>query len=306
MKTETLRSRFRSLCAALLANAAFSLATGCSLIILASRLAPVIGAGVSPAIPLAIGAGLLPFGGFLVWLGTRRAPDTLLALVVSAADLGWVAGSGLLLGFASGRLSATGIVLVVAIAALVLGFALGQLRGIRAAFAADGPDHRRFRVCFDFAGEGRAEEIWKNVANFGEVARFAPTLASSGLRAGQEPAQGAIRDCADLAGRSWSERCTVLNHETRELTMEFLTREPGFPFPFLEMTGGWSVRTESGRPVVRVWWEGVPKFPLLDPVILPLLARQAKSQFSVMVRRLGLSGGGTQAGAAGLLALAPC
>ncbi|MDP3073196.1 MAG: SRPBCC family protein [Opitutaceae bacterium] len=306
MKPTAPRSRATLLRVALLANAAFSLVTGSGLLFFASGLAPMIGAEVAPVILAVIGGLLLPFGAFTGWLGTRPAPDTLLALLISLADLGWVLGSGLLLVLASGQLTSQGIALVVVIAALVLGFALGQLRGIGTAFAADARDRARFRVCFEFTGGGDPREIWGNLANFGEVARFAPTLASSRLRDGEEPAEGAIRDCADLANRRWSERCTVLNHQTRELSLEFLTREPGFPFPFLEMTGGWSVRTESDRTVVRVWWEGLPKFPLLNPVILPLLAHQAKSQFPVMVRRMGLSGSRSVAGGPALLALAPC
>ena len=306
MKSTTPRSRSGLLRRALLANAAFSLVTGAGLLIFAAGLAPVIGPGVAPVVLTIMGGLLLPFGAFTAWLGTRPAPDTVLALLVSLADLGWVLGSGLLLAVAAGQLSAQGVALVVVIAALVLGFALGQLGGIAAVYATDGRDASRFRVCFDFSGHGDPATIWGHLANFGEIARFAPMLASSSVRAGGPPVEGAIRDCADHAGRRWSERCIRLDAETRELNMEFLAREPGFPFPFLAMTGGWHVQAGSGGATVRVWWEGVPKFPMLNPVILPLLAHQARRQFPVMLRRMGLADGNTSRTAPARLTLAPC
>ena len=88
--------------------------------------------------------------------------------------------------------------------------------------------------------------------------------------------------------------------------MEFLAREPGFPFPFLAMTGGWHVRAESGGTAVRVWWEGEPKFPALNPLILPLLAHQARRQFPGMLRGMGLAGDGGRFTGSALLTLAPC
>jgi hypothetical protein len=195
--------------------------------------------------------------------------------------------------------------LVIIVAVMVLGFALGQLRGIAQTYFAGPGDRSRFRVCFDIKSDGEADVIWQNLASLGEIARFAPSLASSSLRDKTPAAAGTIRDCADQAGRRWSERCTVLDHERKELVVEFLTREPGFPFPFLEMTGGWSVQREADGALVRVWWEGRPKYPALNPVILPLLAWQARRQFPVMVRLM--SGQNVmQTGSPSLLTVAPC
>jgi hypothetical protein len=296
METVPDRSKPSLLRGALLANAVFSLTTGAGLLLFAGRLAPLIGADVPPLLLAAIGAALLPFGGFTAWLGRRRNPDPVIALAVSLADLGWVAGSALLLALAHRSLSATGVALVLAVAVMVLAFALGQLRGIMRAYAAGPGDGARFRVCFDLRSDGDAGTIWRNLARLGEIARFAPSLAASGLRDDANPGAGAIRECTDRAGRRWSERCTALDHERRELAVEFLTREPGFPFPFAEMTGGWSVRAEPDGALVRLWWEGRPQYPALSPVILPLLAWQARRQFPVMVglmagQRVAVAGG---------------
>ncbi len=266
---------------ALAANAAFSLITGSVLAIASASVAPLVSVNASPWIFAVIGAGLLLFGVFVAWLANRPAPDPLLALAVSIGDLTWVIGTAILLAVANGTLKLVGMAAMSLVAVCVLGFAIGQLRGISRLYVKDGDS--RFRVCLDIHSRGSEMAIWRNLANLGAISRFAPSLASSSLRSGTEPAVGCIRDCVDKGGRSWSERCTSIDHEKRTLVMEFLAKEPGFPFPFVEMSGGWSVREGARGTVVKVWWEGTPKFPLLNALILPLLSWQARRQFPAVV-----------------------
>jgi len=269
---------------ALSANAVFSLLTGSVMVISSSTVASLLGHGVEPLIFVVIGAGLLPFGAFVAWLASRSTPEPLLALAVSIGDLIWVAGSVVLLAVASEFLKPAGLVATVVVAMFVLGFAIGQLKGIARLYSQGSGG--RFRVCFDINSNGNANMIWGNLADLGAISRFAPTLVSSSLRSDSGPTAGCIRDCVDTAGRSWSERCKLIDHEQRTLVMEFLANDPGFPFPFVEMSGGWSVHDGAHGARVRVWWEGMPKFPRLNSLLLPLLAWQARCQFPAVVAAL--------------------
>jgi hypothetical protein len=136
------------------------------------------------------------------------------------------------------------------------------------------------------ASTGDAETIWRNLIDLGGIARFAPSLASSGMRGNAVPAAGVVRDCVDRSGRRWSEQCVAIDEVERRLVMKFMAQEPGFPFPFTEMNGGWLVRETDGGTMVRVWWDGQPRYPLLNPFVLPLLAWQARGQFPEVVMKL--------------------
>lgn len=272
---------------ALLANAAFSLITGSMLAATPLQISALLSDGVPPWTFAWIGAVLVPFGGFVAWLAFRRIMDPMLALAVSIADLAWVAGTAVLIALAGDMLKPSGIVAIIVVATFVFGFAIGQLMGITRLYVK--PGECRFRVCLDINSDGDADVIWENLANLGDVARFAPTLTSSVLRGNAEPGVGSIRTCIDRSGRSWSERCVGFDHERKEMVMQFLAEELGFPFPFAEMSGGWSIQTLPSGAVVRVWWEGLPKYPHLNAVLLPLLSWQARRQFPDMVLRM--SGG---------------
>lgn len=304
MKSAPHSRKFASLRAALNANALFSLTTGLGLACFSNQLAPILTSGVPPVLLGVIGAALVPFGAGVAWLGTRQNPETMVALFVSLADLGWVAGSAIVLILAPAHLTPLGIGAVVAVALCVLGFALGQLRGIARAYGTAGGS-ARFLVCFDVVSNGSADLIWRNLCDLGGIARFAPMLAASTLRDGTQPGPGAIRDCADRSGRRWSERCAALDHGQMKLMMEFLTHEPGFPFPFAEMTGGWSVKPTASGSQIQVWWEGRAKYPRLNGLVMPLLAWQARRQFPVIVKNL--SGQTSADGTHSMIpAIAPC
>lgn len=304
MQTSSASPNSRLLRAALLGNAAFSIGSGAALVAFSPAVASVLGPGVSPALLFAIGVTLLGFGSFAAWLGSRSRPSPLIALGVSLADLGWVGGTALGLPFVQNQLSAAGCLLAIAVALAVLGFALGQLAGIARVYAIRA-DASHFRICLEVETDGDADLIWREIANFGGIARFAPMLAFSRLRDDAAPAVGVIRECADQGKRRWSERCTVLDHERRDFEVEFLAREPDFPFPFAGLKGGWTVRPAAAGAMVRIWWEGTLKNRILAPVIPPFFAWQAQRQFPPMIQRMAGSGISAATGSR-ILAVIPC
>src|SRR5687767_14483038 len=100
MPTTDRPPEFRPLRRALALNAAFSLLTGLLMILFTAPIAMLLGRGIPPALVFSIGVSLVPFGGLMVWLATRRHPAPSLALVISGADMCWVAGSALVLALA--------------------------------------------------------------------------------------------------------------------------------------------------------------------------------------------------------------
>jgi len=273
---------------ALLANAAFSFLCGSVLTLLSARIGSVLGENVPGLIVETIGIALVPFGLFAAWVATRRFPPMTLALFISVADLAWVVGSMVLIAIARDALSGAGLGLVGVVALVVFAFAAGQLRGIAHAYRPNPGEPRQIRVCIAVHTAGDAETVWRNVADMGNMARFAPVLATSAMRDGETPQVGAVRECSDHAQRRWAERCSRLDASRRELDVEFLAHEPGFPFPFVALRGGWRVQSESTGAVVSIWWEGTLRHAMLAAVLPVLLAWQARRQFAVVVGRMAM------------------
>ena len=126
---------------ALRGNALFSALSGLTLLVAAGPLAPVLGV---PGLALrVVGAVLLPFAVGL-WLNARRATVVRAeAWLAVALDLAWVGGSVALIGAELWPLETAGVVAVIAVAAVVLGFAglqaLGLVRAAARRGLAEGP-----------------------------------------------------------------------------------------------------------------------------------------------------------------------
>jgi hypothetical protein len=88
----------------------------------------------SPALLAIIGAGLLVFAGVLLSQARRDTIDPRVAWTIAAMDVAWVMGSVAVLE--AGILTVAGNVVVAAVAAVVLLFALLEIRGARGLRAA--------------------------------------------------------------------------------------------------------------------------------------------------------------------------
>lgn len=264
--------RYRRVRSALLANAALSGVFGALLVLDAEWCAGALG-GLSEFAYHALGVALVGFGLTVALTGARSQPDSRAALAISVADLAWVVVTAtlpLVLTF-----TRVGLLAIVAVDGAVVGLALSQLSGIERAFRVHLDQTGLHRVCVEVASGAPAGELWKVVARLEDIVRYAPTLQYSRLRGDGLSGAGAVRECADLAGRCWAERCTRWDPQCRSLELAFLSDEPSFPFPFRTMRGGWDVLERGAGARVRVWWEMSPRERWATPFILPLMAAEA-------------------------------
>lgn len=110
------------------ANGAFSTLSGLAFTLGSGAIAGAIGL-TDPRVLLAVGAGLLGFAGFLFFLSSRPEIPTATAMQIVWADLAWVIGTVPLV--ALGLLNGTGTIAALAIADVVLVFAVLQYLGVR-------------------------------------------------------------------------------------------------------------------------------------------------------------------------------
>jgi hypothetical protein len=123
MSSETLRHAFT-------ANGLFSLASGLVFLLGGSALGAVLGLPDGPILQI-LGAGLLPFGAWLVWLSRRPDLTPRAGRMVSIMDAQWVVGTLVLLAGWPELLNTTGRTLAVGIALVVAAFAFWQLQAAR-------------------------------------------------------------------------------------------------------------------------------------------------------------------------------
>lgn len=271
---------------ALLSNALFSTLSGLTLISFSETIRSAIGVG-EPILYQLVGLGLLGFASVVAWVGTRKPVNPFLALLISLADFLWVIGTGLglLILLAFSLLQPLGILILVGVAAIVLFFGLRQLQGIQAMYAISGrPDTHR--LCVAVVTPASPEKIWPILADLPSIGRYSPNLTQVILRNQAESGVDAIRQCTDVHGKTWGEHCQRYDPQTRTVEFKFLADEPGFPYPFKTMWGGWQVSPNGAGSTVTIWFEVTPKHRLTHPIILALTARNLAKGFGEIVARM--------------------
>lgn len=264
------RNRFLPLRRALGVNAVFSTSCGLLLLSLPAGVASFVGAGPDLLYQL-IGAGLLIFALAIAFLVKQSEPLPAAALIVSIADLGWVAGSALLLAIASTYLSAPGIAIIVFVALIVGGAACSQLYGIYRVFAAPEIGSDAYRIRLEFPVMAPPEQMWSRIRDLGNIDQYTSDLAESFLRGDAEVAPGAVRECKNLRGDRWAEECTLIDDTHNELELRFLCEEPNFPFPVEKMKGGWKVRPNASGAIVKIWWVAQYTPAIISPFLFSLM-----------------------------------
>lgn len=277
-----------SLRVALMANAIFSLT--CALFMLVYPAAVGEWLGIQAQFTLqVVGIGLLAFAAELIFQATRRRIVTWRALLASAADFSWVAGSIVLLLVFPQLFSPLGTALVFAVAGAVFVFGAWQLWAAGRAHSID--QSGEYRHCIVIETNVLAEKMWRVVGNFGDIQSYMPSLKRSMILDGKAPGVGVIRACEDRAGKQWSEECIAFE-PGRSFAVRFVAEAPDFPFPARSMRGGWEVTPSNAGSQVMVWWELTLKSKLLAPIILPLLAFRADSDFAKIIRRMAIAAEG--------------
>ena len=280
----------KTLKTALLSNAVFSTLSGLTFMIDSQFVADLVGLG-APLLYQIIGAGLLGFAGYVAWTATRKPINTYAALQISLGDLLWVLGTILVIVLAFNSLNSAGIVAMLIVAGFVLTFALLQLKGMGQVYAVPGKSNTH-QVCVAVDTPEPVDKMWSIVADLERIQDYSPHLAKVILRNGAEPGIDAVRQCTDNKGKTWAEHCTRYDHEARALDVIFLADEPGFPYPFKTMTGGWEVVPNGGRSTVNIWFEVTPKYGLAHSIILALMAKDLVKNFGDVVARMAAAARG--------------
>ena len=117
----------------LLVNGLATAMTGIAALVGAPWLPSVLGPA-SPALLAIIGAGLIVFAGVLLVQARRETIDPRVAWTIAVMDVAWVVASVAVME--TGLLTIIGNVVVAAVAAVVLVFAILEIRGARALGAA--------------------------------------------------------------------------------------------------------------------------------------------------------------------------
>lgn len=262
---------------ALGANALFSAACGIACLFFTTSIASVMG-DVDLWFLRLLGAALLLFAVFLLWLIRRPSPHPIASLFVTLADLGWVVSSLVLLVLGPDAISAEGQFLIAGVAAMVLLFALLQMAGLRAQ-TANRSGRTAARSAFDIrrSVSAPAEAIWERVRDLEAIGRFYPVLREvevDGASAG-EGLEGARRTCENHQGQRWTEEVLAWDDHGRSMTLAFDTAAPKFPFPVTEMYGGWRVEAAGGHTEVVVWFEFTVRGGVFGEILAPVIAHQS-------------------------------
>jgi hypothetical protein len=118
----------RTLRHAFTGNAIFSLVSATIFVVGGGAIATLV--GLPSELPLQlVGAGLVPFGVYLLWLSRRDELTRRDGRIVSLIDAEWVFGTAILLIGWPELMNTTGHAVAVAIAAVVGGFAIWQWAG---------------------------------------------------------------------------------------------------------------------------------------------------------------------------------
>lgn len=189
---------------ALSTNAITSGATGVVLALGSPWLDRLLGAHAG--VLAGVGIGLVLFAAGIMAALARPASLVRAAPAVIAADLAWVAGAAVVVP--ADVLTPLGDLLLVAVSAVVAGFAGAQALGLRRAGSAERLGVRPVELSGSREVSAPPQEAWAMVADAAGYAAFAPGIAAA-------TTDGAVRDgmqrtCTDEAGNAWSESCTLL------------------------------------------------------------------------------------------------
>ncbi|MCU0498810.1 MAG: SRPBCC family protein [Anaerolineae bacterium] len=285
MQTITLKT-------ALLANALFSILSGLMLILFSDAVRSLIGIGELILYQF-VGVGLLGFASIVIWTATRNPINTFLAMMISLADFLWVIGTLLVILGVFSLLQPLGMLILLGVGAIVLFFGVRQLQGIQEVYTISG-DPNTQRLCVAVVTPASADQLWPMIADLPSIQRYSPNLTQVILRNQAESGVDAIRQCTDVRGKTWAEHCQRYDHQMRRVDFKFLADEPGFPYPFKTMLGGWQVTPNPNGTgsTVTIWFEVTPKYRAAHPIILAFLARNFARSFGELVARMTAAANG--------------
>jgi hypothetical protein len=297
----------RQLRAALLGNAVFSATTGIAMALAPEDIARLAGLD-APALLRLLGLGLLAFAAVVLWIGTRERLRALLAVLISLADLTWVAASVAFILISPSVMPAGSTSAVLLVALAVLGFALAQLHGVRQFLRETDSQLGEWRHSLSVDVDAAPDVMWDVVADLGAISDFVPTLVRSDLIDHVAPGEGAVRACADLEGHQWQEACTVFEPRARQLRLRFRTEADDFPYPMRTMVGGWHVAPCGAGARVTVWWSVTPTMSTMPWLLVAMMGHRLDLDFPAVIARMAARAAGHPVAPVSRLRLAsaPC
>ncbi|NOK63991.1 MAG: hypothetical protein GFH27_549325n121 [Chloroflexi bacterium AL-W] len=197
----------------------------------------------------------------------------------------------LLIPFVFPSLTSLGLCVLIGVAAIVGALGFYQLKGIGEMYAVPGKPATH-RLCVAVDTPESADKMWSIVADLSTIQNYSPNLTQVILRENAVPGVDAVRQCTDAKGKTWAEHCVRYDHEARILDMAFLAEEPGFPYPFQTMQGGWEVVPNKNGSTVHIWFAVTPKYRWFHSIILALTTRDLARSFGDTVARMAAAARG--------------
>lgn len=234
------------------ANAAFSAAGGLLAVVGFALIDDLVGA--NGALVAATGAGLISFAVAVLAVASLE-PRRMLrgTALVSVADTVWAIATVVVVTTVD--LGATGVAVLTAIALVVAGFALAQVRlGSNAHNIddLDAPVAEEIRVQHHVAAPASA--MWPLITNHELYGRLAPNLSRVEVTGGE--GEGMRRRCHDTRGRGWNETCTLWD-DGHEFAVEVDTSD--YPHPLTHMRGRWAVDPDNEDSLITMHFEFTPR-----------------------------------------------
>lgn len=253
-------------------NTAFSLATGIPSLVFAGPIADLFDVNET-WIFRALGAALIGFAlGVLAISGTTTRTLTNLAAEVSIADFGWVVGTAVVIGL--GWISTLGAIVLVAVAAVVLGIGVAQLRARRRTLSALATTSATLDESppievhhYERTVRGTPDQLWPIITDHGLYARLALNLKAAENLTPNGP--GFQRTCTDGVGRTWSETCTLWEDGRR---FDIDVNIDDYPYPLQTMQGSWRVDPlDAATSTVAMTFVFQPEPGIAGRVFSPLM-----------------------------------
>lgn len=261
------QSALQRLRLALTANALFSGACGSAAIIATAPIARSLGDWPEWLI-LGIGMGLTGFAAAIFF--TVRYLRFGSVFLISLLDLLWVVTTTPLILFTD-LLSRDGKVIVAAIGLVVFLFAGAQFFYLRRALLNATSRPGLYRHCMRISVTAQPDQIWRVIRDLGGIYRHSSSLASTEILGGDAIEPGIVRVCQNQQGAKWGEQLIEISDKERTLYLEFQTEEPGFPFPFSVMNGGWNVVPAPNGAIVDIWWNITPRVRYFGWILVALM-----------------------------------
>lgn len=268
------------LCAVLKINGFFSAASGLVCILKSNLLAdllfqqPLRMLKLSiPTLIFGLGMGLLVFAALVLVTTQQRITNRRQVKLISALDVGWVVGSGVLLTVFIHYFSGLGMAIVVGVAIIISIFAAGQILGLAILYQGKNKIAvARRGACLTLTAStvtrATPEKVWQVMSDQEGYAMVADNIKQVDVIEGQ--GYGMTRKCTDNDGQSWYENCTCWD-DGRAFAFKVDTEAEDYPYPISTLMGKWSLIPKPDHTQISMTFNITAKSGLLNRLLLTLM-----------------------------------